>query len=147
MWHERVGASVTALLGVPEERVVLICGGKDKGGSYAPLRSVLEQAPTRGVITIGEAAPLIQTAMTGTRFPVTSAVSLPEAVAHAVRLCQPGDAVVLSPACSSFDMFRDYAHRAQVFCEALAALPGARLLATAHSPEATAAPAPRSAQP
>mgnify|MGYP003818708901 CR=1 FL=1 len=141
-----VDAVVAGLDGFPRP-FVLIAGGRDKGGSYAPLRSVLEQAPTRGVITIGEAAPLIGAAMTGTRFPVTPAVSLPEAVAQAVRLCQPGDAVVLSPACSSFDMFRDYAHRAQVFCEALAALPGARLLAPAHSPEATAAPALRSAQP
>ena len=119
-----VDAVVAGLDGFPRP-LALIAGGRDKGGSYAPLREVLERGQTRGVIVIGEAAPLIEQALAGCPFPVARAADMPRAVQAAAALCQPGDAVVLSPACSSFDMFRDYAHRAAVFCEAVAALSGA----------------------
>jgi UDP-N-acetylmuramoylalanine--D-glutamate ligase len=77
-------------------------------------------------VVLGEAAPLIAQALQGSGFPVTSAPTMEAAVQQATAMCRPGDAVVLSPACSSFDMFRDYAHRAEVFSAAALALPGAR---------------------
>lgn len=121
-----VDAVVAGLDGFPAP-LVLIAGGRDKGGSYEPLRSVLARNRTRGVIVLGEAAPLIDRALAGSDFPVRHAASMEEAVRTATALCQPGDAVVLSPACSSFDMFRDYAHRAAVFCSAVASLPAAHM--------------------
>jgi UDP-N-acetylmuramoylalanine--D-glutamate ligase len=129
-----VDAVVAGLEGFPAP-LALIAGGRDKGGSYAPLRAVLERNSTRGVIVLGEAAPLITRALEGCGFPVQPVRTMDEAVRRAVALCQAGDAVVLSPACSSFDMFRDYAHRAAVFCAAVAALPSAQmLLPAAHHP-------------
>ena len=116
-----VGASVTALLGVPEARVVLICGGKDKGGSYAPLAEALSKKG-RAAVLIGEAAPLIEAAV-ASHTQVKRAQTMEEAVTIAASLAKSGDAVLLSPACASFDMFRDYAHRGQVFVDAVKALP------------------------
>jgi UDP-N-acetylmuramoylalanine--D-glutamate ligase len=118
-----VGAVVAALAGFPHP-VVLIAGGRDKGGDYAPLAAAL--APVaRGVVLIGEAAERIAGALApALRAPIERAVSLEQAVGIAARLALPGDAVVLSPACSSFDMFRDYAHRAEVFRAAVAAITG-----------------------
>jgi UDP-N-acetylmuramoylalanine--D-glutamate ligase len=116
-----VGASVTAVRGVLEERVVLIAGGRDKGGSYGPLVDALREKG-RAAILIGEAAPLIQEAI-GDAVPVRVATAMDEAVRMAAELAQPGDAVLLSPACSSFDMFRDYKERGDVFVNAVNALP------------------------
>ncbi len=112
-----VGASVTALRGLAERFGVLIAGGKDKGGSYAPLIEALASRG-RALVTIGEASPLIEAeAARGlpAGFPVVSARDMADAVTRAAALAQPGDAVLLSPACSSFDMFRDYKHRGEVF--------------------------------
>ncbi|HRI55202.1 MAG TPA: UDP-N-acetylmuramoyl-L-alanine--D-glutamate ligase, partial [Pseudomonadota bacterium] len=120
-----VDAVVAGLEGFPRP-LALIAGGRDKGGSYAPLRAVLQRSQTRCVVVLGEAAPLIQAALHGCDFPVVPAPAMEAAVQQAAARCQPGDAVVLSPACSSFDMFRDYAHRAAVFTSAALALPGAR---------------------
>lgn len=117
-----VDAVVAGLAGFPRP-LALIAGGRHKGGSYAPLRAVLESGATRGAVLIGEAAPILAEALSGCPFPVINAKTLPEAVALATSLCGAGDAVVLSPACSSFDMFRDYAHRAQVFVDAVKDLP------------------------
>ncbi len=119
-----VDAVVAGLDGFPRP-LVLIAGGRHKGGSYAPLRAVLEHGQTRGIVLIGEAAQLIADSLSGCAFPVQHAPSLEAAVSFATALCQPGDAVVLSPACSSFDMFSDYAHRAAVFAAAVAKLPEA----------------------
>ncbi len=107
-----VGAVVAALDGFPR-KVILIAGGKDKGGSYAPLAEVMKRNG-RAAVLIGEAAPLIQAALDGV-VPVEMATSMDDAVEKAAGLAERGDAVVLSPACSSFDMFRDYAHRAEVY--------------------------------
>jgi UDP-N-acetylmuramoylalanine--D-glutamate ligase len=107
-----VGAVVAALDGFPR-KVVLIAGGKDKGGSYAPLAEVLRKQG-RAAVLIGEAAPKIRAALKGV-LPVEMAADMDEAVQLAAGMAERGDAVVLSPACSSFDMYRDYAHRAEVF--------------------------------
>jgi UDP-N-acetylmuramoylalanine--D-glutamate ligase len=117
-----VGAVVAALSGFPRP-VVLIAGGRDKGGSYEPLAEAVRGG--RGAVVIGEAAERIAAALSPV-LPVERATSLEEAVARAAALARPGDAVVLSPACSSFDMFRDYAHRAQVFRAAVQALKAGR---------------------
>jgi UDP-N-acetylmuramoylalanine--D-glutamate ligase len=111
-----VGASVAALDGLAGsvERVVLIAGGKDKGGDYAPLRQRLERSG-RAVVLIGEARPIIARALAGAAYPVETAESLEDAVVRARALAQPGDAVLLAPACASFDMFRSYAQRGDVF--------------------------------
>lgn len=112
-----VGAVVASLDGFPR-RIVLIAGGRDKGGDYAPMAVVLGRVG-RAVVLIGEAADRMEAALTGL-LPVERAATMEDAVEAARRLAQPGDAVVLSPACSSFDMFRDYAHRAEVFRAAVA---------------------------
>ena len=112
-----VGAVVASLDGFPR-RVVLIAGGRDKGGDYAPLTAVLARVG-RAAVLIGEAADKMQAAFADT-LPVERAATMDDAVEAARRLAQAGDAVVLSPACSSFDMFRDYAHRAEVFRAAVA---------------------------
>lgn len=131
-----VDAVVAGLDGFPRP-FSLIAGGRHKGGSYAPLVKVLadlpKKTPCRGVIAIGEAAPLLLEALAGSPFPVESAPTLPDAVCRATALCQAGDAVVLSPACSSFDMFRDYAHRAEVFVQAVRSLTDASHVAAAST--------------
>jgi len=116
-----VGASVTAVRGVVEARVVLIAGGRDKGGGYGPLVDALREKG-RAAVLIGEAAPLIRDAI-GDAVPVRVATSMAEAVRISAELAQPGDAVLLSPACSSFDMFRDYKERGDVFVNAVQSLP------------------------
>jgi UDP-N-acetylmuramoylalanine--D-glutamate ligase len=112
-----VGASVTAVDGLAEARIVLIAGGRDKGGSYAPLVDALVRKG-RAAVLIGEAAGAIARAI-GDRIPVRRARSLLEAVRTSADLARPGDAVLLSPACSSFDMFRDYKHRGDEFVRAV----------------------------
>lgn len=115
-----VGASVTALLGLQEARGVLIAGGRDKLGSYEPLVAALRQKG-RAAVLIGEAADKIAAAI-GDAVPVERAADMPAAVRAAFELAQPGDAVLLSPACSSFDMFKSYADRGDRFAEAARAL-------------------------
>jgi UDP-N-acetylmuramoylalanine--D-glutamate ligase len=112
-----VGAAVTALLGLLEPRGVLIAGGRDKLGAYDPLVHALERKG-RALVLIGEAADRIASAV-GDRLPVERASSMEEAVARAFGLAQSGDAVLLSPACSSFDMFQDYADRGRKFVAAV----------------------------
>jgi UDP-N-acetylmuramoylalanine--D-glutamate ligase len=114
-----VGAVVAAIDGFPR-KVVLIAGGKDKGGSYAPLAEVMRKSG-RAAVLIGEAAPKIRAALKGV-VPVEMASDMDHAVELAASLAERGDAVVLSPACSSFDMFRDYAHRAEVYRAAVQSL-------------------------
>jgi UDP-N-acetylmuramoylalanine--D-glutamate ligase len=110
-----VGASVAALRGLREPRAVLIAGGRDKLGDYAPLVEALRDKG-RGLVVIGEAAERIAGAAGGV-VPVARAASMEEAVRAARELARSGDAVLLSPACSSFDMFRDYKHRGDVFAK------------------------------
>ncbi len=115
-----VGAAVTALAGLREPKAVLIAGGRDKLGSYAALVDALV-AKGRAAVLIGEAAERIAVAMGG-RLKVVRAGGMEEAVRAAFELAEPGDAVLLSPACSSFDMFESYAERGDVFCRAVAEL-------------------------
>ena len=112
-----VGASVAALRGLAEPRAVLIAGGRDKLGDYAPLVSALRDKG-RALVLIGEASDRIEAAAQGA-LPITRASSMEEAVRLARELAHFGDAVLLSPACSSFDMFRDYKHRGDVFAGAV----------------------------
>ncbi len=110
-----VGATAAALLGF-DVPVVLIAGGDGKGQDFSPLQDAVKN--TRAVVLIGRDAPLIEAAI-GNACSLHHAVSMPEAVAKAFALSQPGDAVLLSPACASWDMFRNYAHRAEAFIAAV----------------------------
>jgi len=118
-----VGASVSALAGLSEPRVVLIAGGRDKLGDYAPLSAELARKG-RALVVLGEAADRIARAAEGV-LPVERVRSMEEAVRTAAELAEPGDAVLLSPACSSFDMFKDYKHRGEVFVQAVRELKAA----------------------
>jgi len=112
-----VGATMAALsgMGVP---VVLIAGGDGKGQDFVPLKDVVGKH-ARAVILIGRDAPLIESAICASQVAIEHASSLQEAVRRAAQLAQTGDAVLLSPACASFDMFRNYIHRAEVFIESV----------------------------
>jgi UDP-N-acetylmuramoylalanine--D-glutamate ligase len=115
-----VGAAVSALRGLGEAKVVLIAGGRDKRGSYQPLAAELAQKG-RGLVLIGEAGDRIAEAVKG-GIPTVRASSMDEAVRLAASLAERGDGVLLSPACSSFDMFRDYKDRGDAFVRAVRAL-------------------------
>jgi UDP-N-acetylmuramoylalanine--D-glutamate ligase len=115
-----VGATVAAIegLGAEGQRLVLILGGDGKGQDFAPLAAPLA-AHARGVVLIGRDGPRIGAALADASYPVEGARTLPEAVQAAAHLARAGDAVVLSPACASLDMFRNYGHRAEVFVAAV----------------------------
>jgi len=111
---------VAALVGLgSERRVVVILGGDGKGQDFSPLAEPVARY-TRAVVLIGRDAPIVREALSSCGVPLIDANTLPEAVHAAKDIAQAGDAVLLSPACASFDMFRDYPHRAQVFCQAVA---------------------------
>jgi UDP-N-acetylmuramoylalanine--D-glutamate ligase len=117
-----VGATVAALSGLGEDRrVVVILGGEGKGQDFEPLAAPVRQH-ARAVVLIGRDAPLIEQALASTGVSLMHAASMEEAVNLAAARANPGDAVLLSPACASFDMFKDYEHRAAVFREAVQAL-------------------------
>jgi UDP-N-acetylmuramoylalanine--D-glutamate ligase len=115
-----VGATVAALEGM-RDPVVLIAGGEGKGQDFAPLGAAVK-GHARAVVLIGRDAPAIAAALAGAGVVLARADSMQEAVAAAFSLARPGDAVLLSPACASFDMFRNYAHRGEVFAAAARAL-------------------------
>jgi UDP-N-acetylmuramoylalanine--D-glutamate ligase len=108
-----VGATVAALDGLAQ-RAVLIAGGDGKGQEFEPLAAPVMRW-CRAVMLIGRDAPLIRAALADTGIALTDQATLEDATRAAAALAQPGDAVLLSPACASFDMFKDYAHRAAVF--------------------------------
>ncbi len=116
-----VGASVAALRGLVEPKAVLIAGGRDKLGDYEPLIAALRERG-RALVVIGEAADRIARAAEGSVL-THRANSMQQAVQIARSLAQAGDAVLLSPACSSFDMFRDYKDRGDAFVRAVRELP------------------------
>ncbi|WP_051953796.1 Mur ligase family protein [Xenophilus azovorans] len=115
------GHEVPSVGAVVQRRIVLIAGGEGKGQDFGPLAEPVGRY-ARAVVLIGRDAPILRAALEGTGVPLLDAASMDEAVLLAARRAQPGDAVLLSPACASFDMFRDYAHRAEVFRGAVQAL-------------------------
>jgi len=115
-----VGATVAALMGMAS-RVVLIAGGEGKGQDFLPLREAVAKK-AKGVVLIGRDRDRIVAALEGSGVEMVHAASMRDAVQAGFSLAQPGDAVMLSPACASFDMFRNYEHRAEVFVEEVRAL-------------------------
>jgi len=117
-----VGATVAALLGLgADRRVVVILGGDGKGQDFTPLQLPVSRH-VRGAVLIGRDAPLIREALSACGVPLEDADNLSAAVQQARAMAQMGDAVLMSPACASLDMFRNYEHRAEVFRQAVAAL-------------------------
>ena len=117
-----VGATVAALKGLgAERRVVVILGGEGKGQDFTPLADPVSRF-VRAVVLIGRDAPLIRDALQDTGVALHDAPDMPSAVSLAAQLAQSGDAVLMSPACASFDMFDHYAHRAEVFVQAVGGL-------------------------
>ncbi|MDG4596210.1 MAG: UDP-N-acetylmuramoyl-L-alanine--D-glutamate ligase [Candidatus Contendobacter sp.] len=115
-----VGATVAAVRGLPG-RVVLIAGGDGKGQDFSPLRAVLADK-ARAVVLIGRDAPLIAAAL-GDSVPLRTVADMEAAVTAAAQLARPGDNVLLSPACASFDMFSGYEERGAAFAAAVRRLP------------------------
>lgn len=126
-----IGATAAALNGLGSEllgsgkKLILIAGGDGKGQEFAPLAAPVERY-VRAVLLIGKDAATIRAALADTGVELQDCASLPEATERASRLAQPGDAVLLSPACASLDMFRNYAHRAEVFVDAVRDIAAAR---------------------
>jgi len=117
-----VGATVAALTGLgADRRLVVILGGDGKGQDFAPLAAPMARH-ARAAVLIGRDAPQIRAALADAGLPLLDAATLPEAVRLAAGQAQEGDAVLMSPACASLDMFDNYAHRARVFCAAVADL-------------------------
>ncbi len=116
-----VSAVAGSLSGFPGQ-YVLVAGGRHKGAPYSPLRAVLDHH-ARAVVLLGEAADQIAADLDGVA-PVRRAETLEEAVVVAAELAQPGEAVVLSPACSSYDMFTNFEKRGDAFAAAVARLGG-----------------------
>ena len=117
-----VGATVAALAGLAR-KAVLIAGGDGKGQDFGPLAGAVA-AHASAVVLIGRDRERIAQVLAGSGVPLLRAESMAQAVEQAHRAARPGEAVLLSPACASFDMFRSYEHRAQVFAQAVAALAG-----------------------
>ena len=111
-----VGATSAAVAGLPGP-LLIIAGGEGKGQDFAPLAAVF-RGKVRIAFLIGKDAPAIAAALEGV-CPVEIVASMQEAVTAAHRAAAPGDTVLLSPACASFDMFRDYGHRGDVFAAAV----------------------------
>jgi UDP-N-acetylmuramoylalanine--D-glutamate ligase len=117
-----VGAAVRAIRGAGR-KVVLIAGGRDKGGDYAPLRAEVART-ARAVVLIGEARARLEQALSGAAR-LAAAADMDEAVSLALGLAEPGDAVLLAPACSSYDMFENYEARGKAFRGAVERAKGA----------------------
>jgi UDP-N-acetylmuramoylalanine--D-glutamate ligase len=122
-----LGATLAAIEGLaptrPSGRLVLILGGQGKGQDFAPLRGALA-THGRAAVLIGEDAGSIARAI-GDAVPIQRAADMDAAVAAAAALAEPGDGVLLSPACASFDMFSGYAARGEAFIGAVRMLTGA----------------------
>lgn len=115
-----VGASLAAIAGIPANKLIVILGGLGKEQDFSPLRQPL-QARARHVLLLGKDAPRIAEALQAT-VPTSFVKDLDEAILRAQQLAQAGDAVLLSPACASFDMFSGYEQRGDVFMQRVRAL-------------------------
>ena len=123
-----VGATVAALSGLGgghAAHLILIAGGEGKGQDFTPLAAPVARH-VRAVVVFGRDAPALRTALADTGVNMIDCASLPEAVVQAAGLAQPGETVLLSPACASMDMFANYVQRAQVFIDAVRELGLAR---------------------
>ena len=117
-----VGATVAALQGLgADRRLVVILGGDGKGQDFSPLAAPVARY-ARAVVLIGRDGPRIREALQDAGVPLHDAADMDRAVTTAASLAQSGDAVLMSPACASLDMFEHYGHRAEVFCRAVAGL-------------------------
>lgn len=121
-----VGATVAALEGL-RRKVVLIAGGDGKGQDFSPLKEAFARY-ARAVVLIGRDAEAIEAAVAGCGVALVRAADMDAAVLEANARAEAGDVVLLSPACASLDMFRNYAHRAQVFIDAVRRLPSVSLV-------------------
>ncbi len=117
-----VGATIAAMQGL-KRPIVLIAGGEGKGQDFTPLRAAVMQH-ARAVVLIGRDANKIAAVLQDCGVTIVHAKNMVDAVHQGASLALPGDAVLLSPACASFDMFRDYSHRAEVFSAAVSSLQG-----------------------
>jgi len=115
-----VGATVAALNGL-QKKAVLILGGEGKGQNFAPLAPAI-RARAKHVLLIGRDAALIEKAIAASTVPAERVGTMDKAVERAAQVAAPGEAVLLSPACASFDMFRDYKHRGEAFAAAVRGL-------------------------
>jgi UDP-N-acetylmuramoylalanine--D-glutamate ligase len=114
-----VGATVAALSGLGvERRLVVILGGEGKDQDFSPLAPVISRY-ARAAVLIGRAAPQLRAVLEHTGVTLRDAGSMAQAVEQSSELAKPGDAVLLSPACASFDMFDNYEHRARAFVAAV----------------------------
>jgi UDP-N-acetylmuramoylalanine--D-glutamate ligase len=118
-----VGATLAAIRGLgADRRLVVILGGDGKGQDFSPLAQPLAQH-ARAVVLLGRDGPKIREAVAPalqqSDVPMTDASTMQDAVVRSAELARPGDAVLMSPACASMDMFRDYRHRADVFVAAV----------------------------
>ena len=123
-----VGATLAALNGLGQSgsgsassaraKIILIAGGEGKGQDFSPLSQALARH-AKAIILIGRDAPAIRSAIASSGVTIRDADTLERAVESAAEMAESGDLVLLSPACASFDMFKDYAHRAQVFIDAV----------------------------
>jgi UDP-N-acetylmuramoylalanine--D-glutamate ligase len=124
-----VGATVAALEGLGADRaparLVVILGGDGKGQDFSPLAEPLRRH-ARAIALIGRDAPAVEAVAAPLQIPMATLADLPAAVRWCFEQAQPGDAVLLSPACASLDMFRNYGHRAEVFVQAVAELAAER---------------------
>ena len=102
-------------------KIILIAGGEGKGQDFSPLSQALARH-AKAIILIGRDAPAIRSAIESSGVAIRDADTLEQAVESAAEMAESGDLVLLSPACASFDMFKDYAHRAQVFVDAVSEL-------------------------
>jgi UDP-N-acetylmuramoylalanine--D-glutamate ligase len=126
-----VGATMAALNGLGQSgsgsassaraKIILIAGGEGKGQDFSPLTQALARH-AKAIILIGRDAPAIRSAIESSGVTIRDADTLDLAVESAAEMAESGDLVLLSPACASFDMFKDYAHRAQVFIDAVSEL-------------------------
>jgi UDP-N-acetylmuramoylalanine--D-glutamate ligase len=127
-----VGATLAALNGLGQSgsssgsgssarKIILIAGGEGKGQDFSPLSQALARH-AKAIILIGRDAPSIRDAVKSSGITIRDAETLERAVESAAEIAESGDLVLLSPACASFDMFKDYAHRAQVFVDAVSEL-------------------------
>jgi UDP-N-acetylmuramoylalanine--D-glutamate ligase len=118
-----VDAAVRSVEAITEPQIV-IAGGKDKGSDYVQLGIAFKQK-VKHVVLIGADADLIQNAAINAGFEdISRAGSMQEAVEKARSLAEPGDVVVLTPGCASFDMFNSFEHRGQVFKDIVRELEG-----------------------